>query len=48
MEEANAKYTLPARKTISKQLIPNLFHDVEKKLAQELQVVEFLALTTDM
>ena len=48
MEEADPKWTLPARKTISKQIIPNLYQDVEKKLAQDLQAVEFLALTTDM
>ena len=48
MELLDSKYVLPARKTISQQLIPELYAQVEEKLIEILKSVEFLALTTDM
>ena len=43
MAEADPKYVIPARKTISQQLIPDLYRDVDEKLVAELEAQEFIA-----
>ena len=48
MNELDPKYTLPARKTISNNLIPAAYEEDRANLKEMLKKTDFVSLTTDL
>lgn len=47
VQKLNPKYTLPLRKTLSNELLPNYYKSHKEKLTMALSAVDYIALTCD-